>query len=382
MRKSAFVRTARAFAIAAAVTSAAGAAHALGLPTGESLVVQRLDIYEFTPGGGAGQLIHPTADLGGYRAFTSANGLNGVLGRSSVGFSTPFAAASVSARQTDVDPNGATQPTYAGVSGQAVGRSSYYFGINDDNDFGANPVDVKLTSFAAFSALSEGSMQAAGNASLTITGGGIEYRDLYNFAYQPPHAAAGCELLPEGCDYTTNYGSNVVSTLSSVTAQFDEYGNEVDPFVELLTIEGDYRLDTSSTYSIGRTLSLFTNTIYRVELLAAGLVEDLSYYENGWSIPGHPAGSRVAGSGYANAYIDPMFSIDPLFLEQNPGLSIQLTETYGNAVGDADSIPDGYNGPGVAVFNSTVPEPGAWALMLTGFAAAGALLRRRRALAA
>ena len=53
----------------------AGSAQALDLLVGQSLVRQSLYINEYTPGGDpAGQMIHPTEDLGGYRAFTSANG--------------------------------------------------------------------------------------------------------------------------------------------------------------------------------------------------------------------------------------------------------------------------------------------------------------------
>lgn len=73
----------------------------------------------------------------------------------------------------------------------------------------------------------------------------------------------------------------------------------------------------------------------------------------------NPAFSQDANS--SGAFADPMISID-LSTPNAGAYSLIFSDGVGNAVG----APGG------------VPEPGAWALMLAGFAVAGARLRRRR----
>lgn len=67
------------------------------------------------------------------------------------------------------------------------------------------------------------------------------------------------------------------------------------------------------------------------------------------------------GSGTAKA--DPMFSIDPQFLDLNPGVGLEF-------------------GPGAANVQGAIPEPSTWALMTLGVFGLGGLLRRRRLAAA
>ncbi len=68
------------------------------------------------------------------------------------------------------------------------------------------------------------------------------------------------------------------------------------------------------------------------------------------------------GPSQASAFMDPMFSIDPSFLNADQ-FSIIVSDGIGNG-----------NGP----VGGGVPEPSAWALMLVGFGALGAMLRARR----
>jgi hypothetical protein len=65
------------------------------------------------------------------------------------------------------------------------------------------------------------------------------------------------------------------------------------------------------------------------------------------------------GSTSAQAWIDPLISIDPTFLASNPGYSVVISAGIGNA--------------------PAVPEPASWALMIGGFALAGAAIRQRKA---
>ena len=66
----------------------------------------------------------------------------------------------------------------------------------------------------------------------------------------------------------------------------------------------------------------------------------------------------IAQDGAARGFIDPTITIDPSFADADL-YSIVFTDGVGNPPG-------------------AVPEPGAWALMLTGFGLAGSALRTRR----
>ena len=70
---------------------------------------------------------------------------------------------------------------------------------------------------------------------------------------------------------------------------------------------------------------------------------------------------RAIGGGVADAFVDPYIFIDPDFLARHPEYSVAVSAGIGNAA------------PG----GGTVPEPASWALMVLGFGALGAALRRR-----
>lgn len=71
--------------------------------------------------------------------------------------------------------------------------------------------------------------------------------------------------------------------------------------------------------------------------------------------------NQIAGSGAVDAFIDPVFTIDPTFAASHPGLSLVVSQNAGNS----------------PAASGAVPEPATWALMLIGFGGVGALLRRR-----
>lgn len=75
--------------------------------------------------------------------------------------------------------------------------------------------------------------------------------------------------------------------------------------------------------------------------------------------------TEATDGGTAYAFADPYFSIDPTFLAQHPGLTLQFSQFIGN-----DPAPSG------------VPEPATWASMIAGFALLGGAMRRRRSLPA
>jgi hypothetical protein len=66
-----------------------------------------------------------------------------------------------------------------------------------------------------------------------------------------------------------------------------------------------------------------------------------------------------AGPDKQSASIDPFISIDPTFLLNNPGFSLEFS-------------------PGT-VNVSSVPEPSTWAMMILGFAGIGFMTYRRKA---
>lgn len=69
----------------------------------------------------------------------------------------------------------------------------------------------------------------------------------------------------------------------------------------------------------------------------------------------------ISGSGSADIFIDPVFTIDADFAASHPGYSLVFSQGVGNSGA----------GAGVA-------EPAAWALMLMGFGGLGSVLRAQR----
>jgi PEP-CTERM motif len=65
-----------------------------------------------------------------------------------------------------------------------------------------------------------------------------------------------------------------------------------------------------------------------------------------------------AGQDTQSATIDPFLSIDPIFLLDNPGLSLEFSSGIVNI--------------------SPVPEPSTWAMMILGFAGVGFMAYRRK----
>ena len=92
---------------------------------------------------------------------------------------------------------------------------------------------------------------------------------------------------------------------------------------------------------------MITGTTY----LRAGDVASISEVVQTTAVDGATASARA----------DPYFFIDPIFLADNPGYSLEISEGVANA-----PIAAG------------IPEPASWAMMLIGFGGLGATLRSRR----
>ena len=68
------------------------------------------------------------------------------------------------------------------------------------------------------------------------------------------------------------------------------------------------------------------------------------------------ASAYVEGNGYASAMVDPVITIDPTFLANNPGYSLAFDQGVGN---------------------TAAPEPSTWVLMTLGLGLMGSGLRKR-----
>jgi hypothetical protein len=75
------------------------------------------------------------------------------------------------------------------------------------------------------------------------------------------------------------------------------------------------------------------------------------------------SGTGPSGNFFGSVTVDPIFTIDPAFLAQNPGYSLEFSDGVGNTPG---TPPD-------------TPEPATWAMMLGGFGGLGVLFRHSHA---
>lgn len=139
--------------------------------------------------------------------------------------------------------------------------------------------------------------------------------------------------------YAENTGNSSFS--ENLTMNFDV------PIVDSFTSTGDDVYEAFGDQSAG----LWAGTEYQVTMTidasASNFLDEYPLYH---------------GAASFTAWIDPYFEIDPTFLAANPGYSIEVS-------------------PGVGNSPLAVPEPAAWADLLVGFLASGALLRSRRRMA-
>jgi hypothetical protein len=89
--------------------------------------------------------------------------------------------------------------------------------------------------------------------------------------------------------------------------------------------------------------------------VASGTTGQVSLFTRAGFVVGYDG-----AGGVANAFVDPVFSIDPTFAASHPGYSLVFSQGVGNS------------------FAGAVPDPASWLLMLGGFGIVGSVLRRRR----
>ena len=92
--------------------------------------------------------------------------------------------------------------------------------------------------------------------------------------------------------------------------------------------------------------------------VASGTTGQVSLYTHSGLVVGYY--NQEAFGGTAEAFIDPVFTIDPAFSATHPGYSLVFSQGVGNG------------------FAGAVPDPASWLLMLGGFGIVGSALRRSR----
>lgn len=130
--------------------------------------------------------------------------------------------------------------------------------------------------------------------------------------------------------------------------------------------------DSNSAYSLAiLTIREFGTDIINVDLFAeSGTTSGWNFSETINFVSGRNyevsffTGAYTTGRGSASGFVDPQFTLDPLFVAQNPSYAALFT-----LVG----VPTGEVTP-----PGGVPEPASWAMLIAGFGLVGGVTRLRR----
>ena len=166
------------------------------------------------------------------------------------------------------------------------------------------------------------------NTDITVPGGTV--LDCAGFVYGNPINSGGGEGIP---------GNGLSANEEQMAALLLELG-----FVYNGDSNGIEQVFSNSNPLINFNTLLTGNTIIGV------------HYGNGQGSPGRPAGSPSESDDTAFYLFNAGAGVDMFTLNFNSSSTVTLFQTGGNSV----------------------PEPGTWAMMLLGFGAAGAAMRRRR----
>jgi hypothetical protein len=201
------------------------------------------------------------------------------------------------------------------------------------------------------------------------------------------NASTGTVSVTESSTETSDGGDSTGDSNAVLTYFYDVVGT-----TKAVPIDISYYLTASRSLSVGDgdTPGALARIIFYQNFTDEGLVYDNSAFAEAGGgffgdsttvdatystdfVPGETygridlvtEGSSEGAPGFSSssyAMADPEISIDPSFLEANPGVTLEISPGVGNSAPSA----------------SPAPEPAAWALMLVGGGAVGAVLRSAR----
>ena len=239
------------------------------------------------------------------------------------------------------------------------------------NTSGTNP---DFSAYQAYAAATEYGMPAS---FLSVYVGGEDQ-------FVPDSPAAQAEMLyyfdvkaPEGASPTKTVPLRVTYLIGTI---FNS--DETDPTETLFKVEGLVQLfDTvTGSSSLSNICAATGNTVCsstQVSSPSISVDQDMLFQ------PGDLEGvemfayisfqgtSLAAESSKFDGYvaIDPTFTIDPAFLAENPGYSLEFSPGIGDTpVGEPTAVAD----------PTAVPEPATWSMMLIGLGGLGAAIRIAR----
>jgi hypothetical protein len=158
-------------------------------------------------------------------------------------------------------------------------------------------------------------------------------------------------------------GPGVSFNVVPVWASYSIYFTDNDPSDDF-EVAGEVSVGSSTT-GLQAMSNICGDTMY----CDAGSLPDAGFYRLIFCTPGVVESVYMAASVEyeaaqtpsfaAGVYLDPVFTIDPTFLQENPGYSLEFSDGIGD-------LPD------------SAPEPATWAMMLAGLGGLGATMRRKR----
>jgi hypothetical protein len=165
-----------------------------------------------------------------------------------------------------------------------------------------------------------------------------------------PVAPASASLLGDSVVITRVQGGNPFKTVATTVGSGSEY---VDNFFTIDITENEVRFDTFGNLSLGQIDYTFDGLDFDDNAATANIVTDFFSKQIFRQAPGFPP------IDVSNVTISP---------------SGQLRVSFANTITGADGFASVTLG---AATPAGVPEPASWAMMIGGFALAGAASRRR-----
>ena len=180
----------------------------------------------------------------------------------------------------------------------------------------------------------------------------------YGAAANGNPSIAGSITYYVGVDGPTDGTFVPINVAYAMSGKIDIVGAAYDGFAQAnLTLLSYYRGNPLSLAFLTQSgnFNLSGSTAWEI---ASGTTGQVSLSTHAGLVVGYF--NQEAFGGTADAFIDPIFSIDPGFSATHPGYSLVFSQGVGNGVAGG------------------VPDPASWTLMVGGFGIVGSALRRRR----